>query len=229
FEPTRRRKILHRLLLFLGELFRNVDLNFDDQVTRAVVFLDAVRLRAKTFAVRRTRRDADRELLSLECVDADLRAERRLRDVDFHRRDEIETFATEETVGLHLERDQEVARGTVAHATSALPLETNLRSRVDSRGNRDVHLLPHAEFAGAVTRRTALARHRAFAEAHRTRTLDGKAALAERDRSATLTLGARLDLRARSRTGAVAGCAFLRHLELDRHLAALRRSAEWNR
>src|SRR6185312_7023206 len=102
---------------------------------------------------------------------ADLRAERGLRDVDRHGRDEIEPLALEEAIRLDLESQQEIAGRTVARTAAALTLETDLGARVDAGRHGDVHLLPNAHLARAAARGTALARNGAFPQTHWTRAL----------------------------------------------------------
>src|SRR6185437_11634377 len=193
-----------------------------------VVLLDPLSAYAKALAAGRARRNADRHLLAVERLDADAGAERGLRDVDRHGRNHVEPLALEEAIGLDLKVDQQVARRTVPRAARALALESNLRPGIDPCRNCNHHFLTGTDLARAVAGRAALARHGAFAETHRTGTLHGEPALAERDRAAPLTLGTGLDLGTGRGSAAVAGAAFFVHLELDRHLAAERRGAERN-
>src|SRR6185503_2625450 len=220
------RELAHRLFLLFRELVRHVDLYFDDQIAGAIVFLDSLPGNAKPLSTRRTGRNSNRDFLSVERLHADLRAQRRLRDVDLHRRDDVEPFAPEEPIRLDLKRDQQIARRPVVRAASALSFQPNLRTGVHARRNRDHHLFANTNFARAAARRTLLARNRPFAQTHRARALYGESALTKRNRAAALTLGARLNLRAGGRAAAMTRRAFLVDLELDRHLAAHRRHAK---
>src|SRR5215210_3339734 len=201
--PPRLRELAHHALLFFGELFWNGDRDLDDEVAALSVLLDALAADAEALARRRAGRNADRHLLVSERADADPRAERRLRDVDGHRRQHVQPFALEEAVRLHLERDDDVARRPAVHALPALALEADARARVGAGRHGDQHALPAAHLARPPARRAALRRHMTPAQTHGARAVDGEAALAERDHAAPRALGTRTRRRAGRAAGAV--------------------------
>src|SRR5690606_5917560 len=106
----------------------------------------------------RARRDPQRDLAVVDRADADLGAERRLRQVDRHRAMDVEAVATEEPVRQDLERDDEVAGRRAGAALLALTGEAELRAVVDAgrHGQHDLALL--ADLTGAVAGGAALAR-----------------------------------------------------------------------
>src|SRR5204862_2523739 len=99
-----------------------------------------------------------------------------------------ESFAAKETVGGDVDHDHEIAP-----ALGPLILEPEPRSVLDAGRDVDVDTLFDADFAAALTRGTALRRHRAFPAAHRARTIDGKAALSERHGAAPIALRTGVD------------------------------------
>src|SRR5262245_40878467 len=108
-ESANLREPLHQFFLLRRQLVRHNDLHFDNQVANRFLFANALLTNAEAFSARRTGGNLQRDLRALQRLDAHLRPERRLRDVDRHRRNEIESFALEEPVGLHAERDDEIA------------------------------------------------------------------------------------------------------------------------
>ena len=82
------------------------------------------------------RRNANRDALAVERADADPRAEGRLCDVDRHGRDDVESLASEETIGLDLKGDHEIARRAIMLTAAALTLQANARAIVRARAER---------------------------------------------------------------------------------------------
>src|SRR6185295_13401462 len=107
-----------------------------------------------------------------------------------------------------------IARWSVAETATTLPLEPDLRAVVHACRHGDHHFLLDANFARAAARRAPLARNGTFSKTHGARPLNREAALAKRDRSASLTLGTCLDLGAGGSAVAVTRRALLVDLEL---------------
>ena len=162
--------------------------------------------------VLRPRRDPQHHPLTVERFHFDARAQQRLREIDRHDADDVESFAAKETVGGDMDHDHEIAP-----TLGPLILEPEARSVLDAGRNVDVDTLFDADFAAALTRGTALRRHSAFPAAHRARTIDGKTALSERDRAAPIAFRTGVDCGALGRTGAAAGRTNLRHRQRNRH------------
>src|SRR6476469_8454923 len=104
-QPARFRELTHHALLLLGKLFRGFDSDLDDQIALLVCFLNSLASDAKTFARRGARRNLDQNFFPVESLDADLRAKRRLRNVDRNCRDNIQSIALIKLVRLDIERD----------------------------------------------------------------------------------------------------------------------------
>src|SRR5687768_5404672 len=153
---TRFRELAHHALLLVGELVGRFYFHLDDEIAALVSFLDSLPFDAKPFSRGSTGRDANQHLFPVERLDADLRAERCLRDVYRQRRDDVQSFALVEPVRRHRERDEEVAWRAVRGSFAPLALQPDLRPRVDTCGHRDENLLPRAHLAGAVARCTNL-------------------------------------------------------------------------
>src|SRR5450432_395051 len=225
-QVTRRSELLHHSLLIRRELVGNGDVRLDDHISLRAIFFDPLSRHAKALARRRALRNPDRHLLSRDRAHAHLRAEHRLRDVERHLRDDVESIAREETVRLYLEGDDQITRRTTIIAATALPGETHARARFRSRRHGDVHRLARAHLTRALARRARLRGHLPAAEAHGARTIHGESALAEGDHPASIALGALGPLRARRAAASLARRALLGHFELHGHLPAQRRGAK---
>src|ERR1035437_9932229 len=220
------RELPHRLLLLRRQLLRHRYLHLDNQVALRPVLLDPVSTHPEAFSVLRARRDLDRDLGAVERLDVDLLAERRVGDADLHRRDEIQPFALIEAVGLHVEGDQQITRRASLRASGTLPLEANLRARVDTGRNGDLDGLSRAHFARAGAGGAALRRHLPATKTDGAGALHGKAARTKADRPATGTFGTGPELCARRGAAAATGRALLVQVELDGDLAAHRRGSK---
>src|SRR4029079_10110562 len=110
---------------------------------------------------------------------------------------------------------------------SSLPLQSNLRSAIDSGRNGDVHFLARSDFTGTVARWTRLRGHLPSSETNRARTINSKSALAKRYDSASTALGTNLHRRPGRTTASVTGRTLLVHFEIDRHRSAARCTSKW--
>ena len=111
---------LHQLLLFRGEIVRHRDLYTDQLVSLSAVSLDTLPFDAEPPARLRARRNAQQDLLAIERADSEPGAECCLGQVDWNIRHDVEAFAAEEPVGLHLKSDDQVSGGS--SRTAGLPL-----------------------------------------------------------------------------------------------------------
>src|SRR5688500_8131087 len=138
----------HHALLLLGELFRHGDGDLDDEITPFLPLRNALPPYPESLSRRRSMRDAYGDLAVIEGLDADLRSERRLGDVQRDRRDHVEPFAPEEAIGLHLKGDQQVAGRSALRAPAALILQADLRPCIHSRGDGNVDLAARGDLPG---------------------------------------------------------------------------------
>src|SRR5262249_4802601 len=109
------------------------------------------------------------------------RAEDGLGQVEGHLTYDIESLAVKEPVGLHLERDQKIARRRACLRRSTLASHADARPGLGSGRDRNVHLALGPHLAGAVAGGARLGRDAAPASALGARTVHREAALAERD------------------------------------------------
>src|SRR5213080_1706067 len=220
--PLRER--LHRRLLLRREVFGDVDLDLHILIAAPAVLLDSLPRDAELLPGLGTGWDPEDDAASIECLDFDLGAEQRLGQVHRHGADDVQPVAPEEPVGLDLQHHDDVAP-----PLRSLPPEAQLRAVLGARRNRDHESLLDPHLAAAAARVAALRRHLPLTAAHRARPVDREPALPERNHPASPALRARGDGRARGGAAAVTGWANLRHRQRDRHLAAERGDAEWDR
>ena len=108
-QPRRLREPLHQILLLRRELVGHRELNADQLVPAAAVLLQALSLDPELPPRLGARRDPQHHLLAVQRADPNPGAECRLREVERHFADDVETVAAEEAIGLDLERDDDVA------------------------------------------------------------------------------------------------------------------------
>src|SRR5687767_1625955 len=116
FQSAGLRELAHHALLLFREVFGHGDRDLDDEIATVLGLRNALPPYPEAFSRRSPGRYADRHLLLVQCLHADLRAERGLGDVERHGRDDVEPLALEEAIGLDVKRDEEVARGPALHA-----------------------------------------------------------------------------------------------------------------
>src|SRR6185437_2994269 len=223
-KPRLFRKTLYGLLLLGAQLFRQRHMGFHIHVPAPAVLLDAVARNPELLPMLRAGRDPQHDALVIQRLDLDPRTEQRLREIDRHDADEIESLAAEKPIG----RDADM-HDDVAFALGTLILEPQPRTFFDARRDLDVDALFDADFAGALARGAALRRHGALAPADGARPIHREPALTERDRPAAFAFGTRADRRTFCGAGAAARRANLRHHERDRYRPAQHGDPERNR
>src|SRR5688572_12911232 len=124
--PRRLRKLLEQLGLLGAQLFRDGHLRGHQHVPAPLALRNALSLDAELPAWLGTGWNLEQDFLTVQRLDPEPGAERRLRQVDGHVADEVETVAAEKAVGLDLESDQQVTRGLSAASPFPLPLEPDL-------------------------------------------------------------------------------------------------------
>src|SRR2546423_2352223 len=210
-QPARLGELFHHAFLILGELFRDLNRDFHDQVALLVSLLDPLPTHAEPFSGRSPRRNPQRHLFPIQGAYADLRAKCGLRDVERDRCNDIESVAPVDFVRLNIEGDDEIAGWPVARSLAALSLQSNLPTGVDARRHIDQHLATSSDLAVAMTRWAGLARHLTAAKTNRTWAVDREPALAKRDHAASAALRTNFECRARRRSVAMACRTFLAH------------------
>src|SRR6266850_2909438 len=223
-QPRLFRKALNRFLLLGAELLGQRHVGFYVHVPTPPVFLDAVPGDPKLLAMLSARRNAEHDTLVVQRLDLYPGAEHSLREIDRDDADEVQSLAPEEAIRRDMDLDDEIAA-----TLWPLILEAQARAFFDARRDFDVDSLLDADLAAALTGGTALRRNGALAAAHRTGTIHGEPALAERDRPSSFAFGARVDGRTLRRPGPTARRANLGHHECDRHRPAQRGDTKRNR
>src|SRR5688572_9735907 len=116
--PRRLRKLLEQVGLLGAQLLRDGHLHGHQHVTPALALRDALSLDAEFPARLSAGRNPEQDFLTIQRLDPEPGAERRLGQVDSHVANEVETVPAEKAVGLYLEGDQQVTRGLSAAARS---------------------------------------------------------------------------------------------------------------
>src|SRR5688572_31834849 len=116
--PGRLGELLEQFGLFGAQLFRDGNLGGHQHVAPALALRDPLPLDAELPARLGAGRNLEQDFLSVQRLDPEPGAERRLGQIDGHVADEVETVPAEKAVGLYLKGDQQVTRGLSAAARS---------------------------------------------------------------------------------------------------------------
>src|SRR6185312_8996933 len=187
--PRRLRELLEHLLLLGRELVGHRYLHLHQLVTFYTVLLHALPLDAEPPARLGAGRNAEHNLLAIHRADAQASAQRGLGEVERDLADDVEPLAMKESIGLHLEGDQEVTgRGA---SLNRLPLAPHAHtgSGLGAGRHGDVDLPLGAHFPGPAAGRARLRRDPPASPALGARSGYREAALAEGDGAPALALG----------------------------------------